>query len=45
MQSSEEATGLERPFVEDEVIGVVHGFVGDKALGLDGFPMAFFQSC
>ena len=23
---------------------VLHGFVGDKALGLDGFPMAFFQS-
>ena len=42
MLSSEEAAGLERPFVGDEVIGVVHGFVGDKAPRLDGFPMAFF---
>ena len=41
--SIEDAAGLERPFEEDEVTGVVHGFVGDKALGLDGFPMAFFQ--
>jgi hypothetical protein len=45
MLSNEGAAGLERPFREDEVTGVVHGFVGDKALGLDGFPMAFFQFC
>ena len=40
--SSEVALGLEKPFEEEEVSGVVHGFVGDKAPGLDGFPMAFF---
>ena len=45
MLSDEAATGLERPFDEDEVRGVVHGFVGDKASGPDGFPMAFFQFC
>uniref|UniRef100_A0A2N9ED53 Reverse transcriptase domain-containing protein n=1 Tax=Fagus sylvatica TaxID=28930 RepID=A0A2N9ED53_FAGSY len=45
MLSNEDTAGLERPFGEDEVTGVVHGFVGDKALGLDGFPMAFFQFC
>ncbi len=44
MLSTEDAVGLEKPFEEDEVTGVLHGFVGDKALGLDGFPMAFFQS-
>uniref|UniRef100_A0A2N9FVR5 Reverse transcriptase domain-containing protein n=1 Tax=Fagus sylvatica TaxID=28930 RepID=A0A2N9FVR5_FAGSY len=43
--SNEDAAGLERPFEEDEVTGVVHGFVGDKAPGPDGFPMAFFQFC
>uniref|UniRef100_A0A2N9I2D6 Reverse transcriptase domain-containing protein n=1 Tax=Fagus sylvatica TaxID=28930 RepID=A0A2N9I2D6_FAGSY len=42
--SVEDAAGLEKPFEEDEVLGVVHGFVGDKAPGPDGFPMAFFQS-
>ena len=25
--------------------GVVHNMAGDKALGPDGFSMAFFQSC
>ncbi len=45
MLSNEAAAGLERPFEEDEVTGVVHGFVGDKAPGLDGFLMAFFQFC
>ena len=45
MISTGEAAGLERPFEEEEVIGVVQGFVGDKAPGSDGFPMAFFQSC
>jgi hypothetical protein len=45
MLSTGEAAGLERPFEEEEVIGVVQGFVRDKAPGPDGFPMAFFQSC
>uniref|UniRef100_A0A2N9GCH1 Reverse transcriptase domain-containing protein n=1 Tax=Fagus sylvatica TaxID=28930 RepID=A0A2N9GCH1_FAGSY len=43
MLSTEDAAGLEKPFAEEEVSGVVHGFVGDKAPGPDGFPMAFFQ--
>ncbi|GMY24730.1 NADH dehydrogenase [ubiquinone] iron-sulfur protein 1, mitochondrial-like [Fagus crenata] len=42
MLTVEDAAGLEKPFEEDEVSGVVHGFVGDKAPGPDGFPMAFF---
>jgi hypothetical protein len=45
MLFAEDAVELEKPFEEDEVLGVVHGFVGDKALGPDGFPMAFFQFC
>ena len=45
MLSNEAVAGLERPFEEDEVTRVVHGFVGDKVLGPDGFPMAFFQFC
>ena len=45
MLSTEDAVGLEKPFEEDEVTGVLHGFVGDKTPGPDGFPMAFFQFC
>ena len=41
----EEAAWLERPFGEEEVFNVVMAFNGDKALGLDGFPMSFFQHC
>ena len=36
---------MDRPFDEEEVLGVVHDFNGDKALGSDGFTMTFFQSC
>jgi hypothetical protein len=36
---------LDRPFTEEEVMGVVKGMAGDKALGPDGFSMVFFQSC
>ena len=43
--SVEDTAAREKPFEEDEVSGVVHGFVGDKAPGHDGFPMAFFQFC
>uniref|UniRef100_A0A2N9GWZ4 Reverse transcriptase domain-containing protein n=1 Tax=Fagus sylvatica TaxID=28930 RepID=A0A2N9GWZ4_FAGSY len=43
--SEDKKTSLERPFEEEEVTGVVHGFVGDKAPGPDGFLVAFFQSC
>ena len=41
----EDAIWLDRPFDEDEVFRVVHDFNGDKALGPDGFTMAFFQTC
>ena len=40
--SEEDALWLDRPFDEDEVFGVISDFKGDKALGLDGFSMAFF---
>ena len=43
--SEEDATWLDRPFDEKEIFGVVHDFNADKALGLDGFTMAFVQSC
>ena len=43
--SEEDATWLDRPFDEKEIFGVVHDFNADKVLGLDGFTMAFFQSC
>ena len=43
--SEEDASWLGKPFDEDEVFGVVHDFNGDKASGLDGFTMVFFQSC
>ena len=36
---------LDRPFTEEEVWGLVKGMAGDKAPGLDGFSMAFFQGC
>jgi hypothetical protein len=40
----EEATWLEHPFEEREVSEVVKGMTSDKALGPDGFSMAFFQT-
>jgi hypothetical protein len=39
---ADEASRLELPFEEREVLEVVKGMDRDKALGLDGFPMAFF---
>jgi hypothetical protein len=39
-----EASWLERAF-EEEVRKVVFAMNGDKALGPDGFTMAFFQAC
>lgn len=39
------ASWLERPFEENEVYQVVCGMVKDKAPGLDGFSMGFFQVC
>ena len=43
--SEEDALWLDRPLEEDEVFGVVGGFNGDKSPTLDGFSMAFSQSC
>jgi hypothetical protein len=40
--SDEDAMWLERPFDENEITDVVKGFNGDKALGPDGFSLAFF---
>jgi len=38
----EEAAWLDTPFEEDEVLGVIQGFNGDKALGPNGFSIDFF---
>uniref|UniRef100_A0A2N9IEM8 Reverse transcriptase zinc-binding domain-containing protein n=1 Tax=Fagus sylvatica TaxID=28930 RepID=A0A2N9IEM8_FAGSY len=43
--SDEDAFWLERPFEENEIESVVQGCNGDKALGSDGFSLAFFQHC
>ena len=43
--SVEVASWLDRPFEEEEVLGVINDFNGDKAPGPDGFSMVFFQSC
>ena len=43
--SKKDALWLDRPFDKEEVFGVISDFKGDKAPGLDGFAMAFFQSC
>ena len=40
--SNDKASRLVRPFDDVEVFGIVKDFEGDKALGPDGFPMAFF---
>jgi len=45
MISGDNAVWLERPFEEVEVFEVIQNFNGDKSLGPDGFPMAFFQAC
>ena len=36
---------LERDFSKEEVVQVLQEMEGDKALGPDGFTMAFFQKC
>jgi hypothetical protein len=41
----DEAIWLERTFEEDEVFEVVKALNGEKALGPNGFTMAFFQTC
>ena len=38
-----DACALEVPFTEEEVFDTLLGCNGDKALGPDGFSMAFWQ--
>jgi hypothetical protein len=40
-----EASSLELPFEEREVLEMVKSMSRDKALGPDGFSLAFFQDC
>ena len=39
----DERLDLERDFSKEEVVKVLQEMEGDKALGLDGFTMAFFS--
>ena len=43
--SGDKDSWLERPFEEIEIFEVIKDFNGDKLLGPNGFPIAFFQSC
>jgi hypothetical protein len=43
--SAGEASSLESPYLEREVKDVIFGMDGNKAPGLDGFSLAFFQAC
>jgi hypothetical protein len=43
--SVDEASSIEAPFLEKEVKDVILGMNGNKAPGLDGFSLAFFQAC
>ncbi|RVW76692.1 Transposon TX1 uncharacterized 149 kDa protein [Vitis vinifera] len=43
--NSSEAEGLELPFTEEEIHSALLDMNDDKALGLDGFTMAFWQFC
>ena len=40
-----ERVWLERKFEREEIFLVVRDLEGDKALGLDGFTMAFYHHC
>ena len=42
---AEEAAHLERPFSEEEVVLALNQISGEKALGPDGFTLAFFHHC
>ena len=41
----DERLELERDFSKEEMVKVLQEMEGDKAPGLDGFTMAFFQKC
>nr|XP_016485156.1 PREDICTED: uncharacterized protein LOC107805603 [Nicotiana tabacum] len=43
--TTEESEGLEAPFDELEVLAALKACAPDKALGPDGYTMAFFQQC
>ena len=43
--SLQESESLELPFFEEEVQSALMEMNGDKAPGLDGFTVAFWQSC
>ena len=43
--SSREADGLEVPFSVEEIHSALMEMGGDKALGPDGFSVAFWQEC
>ena len=43
--NQQEAENLELPFSEVEVHSALMDMNGDKAPGLDGFTVAFWQSC
>lgn len=43
--TGEEASWLERPFNEAEVVSALKSMNGDKAPGPDGMSIAFFQHC
>ncbi|RVW27697.1 Transposon TX1 uncharacterized 149 kDa protein [Vitis vinifera] len=42
---SDDAEGLETPFSKEEVLVGLFDLCGDKALGMDGFIMAFWKFC
>jgi hypothetical protein len=42
---AEEATHIERPFSEEEVVIALKQISGEKASGPDGFTLAFFHHC
>ena len=43
--SSDNADWLDRTFEEENFFEVIPNFNGDKSLGPNEFPMAFFQAC
>ena len=43
MIGEDQAAKLEEMFTEEEILAVVSGLNGDKALGPDGFPLAFWS--
>lgn len=42
---TEDATGMEKPFLEQEIWEAMCDLVGEKSPGPDGFPIRFYKSC